>query len=115
MVITAKDENGREAKAGTSIYAWSDTYYNWPHTNDDRIDVLADKPEYKVGDTAKLLVKSPYQGKGVKALLTIERENVMSKQVIDVTSNAQSFDIPITEDFLPNAYVSVVIIKPVQC
>ena len=60
-------------KAGTGLYAFSQTYINWPRANNDRIEVIADKPEYKVGDTAKLLIKSPYQGEGVKALITVER------------------------------------------
>lgn len=112
IVATAKDGKGRVSKAGTSVYAWSNTYFNWPHSNSDRLDMEADKPEYKVGDTAKLLIKSPYQGKGVKALVTVERENVIRKEVIDIVSNAQPIEVKITEDLIPNAFVSVVIIKP---
>ena len=114
VVASTKDKKGRESKAGTSVYAWSSTYVNWPRKNDDKMDIVADKPEYSVGDTAKLLVKSPYQGKGVKAMITVEQENVMRKKIIDITSNAQSFAIPITEEMIPNAYVSVVVMKPRQ-
>lgn len=112
IVGSVDDGSGRTAKAATSVYAWSSTYVNWARSNNDRIDVIADKPEYAVGDTAVLLVKSPYQGKGVKALVTVERENILSKKVIDIVSNAQPVEIPITEDLLPNAYVSVVVVKP---
>ncbi len=112
VVAMVTDGKGRQAKSAASVYAWSSTYVNWPRTNSDRIDVIADKPEYKPGDTAVLLVKSPYQGKGVKALVTVERENVLQKQVIDITSNAQPIKIPITQDLLPNVYVSVAILKP---
>ncbi|MDD5055587.1 MAG: Ig-like domain-containing protein [Candidatus Peribacteraceae bacterium] len=112
VTVTAKDDDGRASKAGWDLYAWSDTYVNWPHSNNDRIEIIADKEEYKPGDTAKLLVKTPYQGKGVKALVTVERENIISKKIIDVTSNALPIDIPITGDLLPTAYVSVVIMKP---
>lgn len=114
IAASAKDEGNRETVAETSVYSWSNTYYNWPHSNNDRIAIVADKPEYAVGDTAKLLVKSPYQGKGVKAMVTVERENVITKKIIDITSNALPIEVPITEDLLPNAYVSVVIIKPRQ-
>ena len=110
-IARVKDSKRRASKAGTSIYAWSSTYINWPHKNNDKIEIIADKPEYKVGETANFLVKSPFQGKGVKALLTVERENVISKKVIDVQSNSQVFEVPVTEDLIPNAYVSVVIIK----
>ena len=112
IVVIGKDDKGREVKAATEIYAFSSSYINWPHTNNDRIDVVADKPEYKAGDTAHLLIKSPYQGKGVKALVTVEREQVITKKVIDIQSTAQSIDVPITADLLPTAYVSVVIVKP---
>ncbi len=112
VTASVKDVDGRTAKAATGFYAWSDTYFNWPHTNNDRVEVVVDKPTYKVGDIAKLLVKSPYQGKGVKALVTVERENVISHKVVDVTSNALPIEVPITDDLLPTAYVSVVIVKP---
>jgi len=111
IVAEATDSNGRVAKSGTSLYAFSSTYINWPHSNNDRIDIIADKPEYKVGDTAKLLVKSPYQGKGVKAMITVERENVISHEVIDIESNAQPIEVKITKNLIPNVYVSAVIIK----
>jgi hypothetical protein len=100
------------SKAGTSIYAYSDTYINWPHTNNDRIDVVPDKPEYKIGETANLIVKSPYQGEGVKALVTVERESIMKSWFVDVTSSAQPITVEVTEDLVPNFYVSVVIVKP---
>jgi uncharacterized protein YfaS (alpha-2-macroglobulin family) len=114
VVVSARDSSGRESKSGWSLYAWGTEYVNWPRSNNDRVDVIADKPQYKVGDTAKLLVKTPYQGKGVKALVTVERESVMTKKVIDVTSSALPIEVPITEDLVPVAYVSVVIIKPRQ-
>ena len=48
----------------------------------------------------------------MKALVTVERENVIRKEVIDSTSNAQPIEVKITEDLIPNAFVSVVVIKP---
>ncbi|TSC97668.1 MAG: alpha-2-macroglobulin domain-containing protein, partial [Candidatus Peregrinibacteria bacterium Greene1014_49] len=107
-----RDGAGREAKADTSVYAWSSTYVNWPHSNSNRMTVLADKPEYKLGETAKLLIQSPYQGEGVTALVSIEREGLIRRTVIPVESSAQAIEIPITEDLIPNAYVSVVVVKP---
>ncbi|MEK7219008.1 MAG: Ig-like domain-containing protein, partial [Patescibacteria group bacterium] len=112
IVVTARDGEGREAKAATSVYGYSSSYVNWPRSNNDRFDVIPDKQEYKPGDTAALLLKSPYQGKGVKALVTVEREGILSKQVVDIESNAQTIRIPVTEKLIPNAYVSVVVIKP---
>lgn len=114
ILVEVFDDEGRAARADTSIYVYSNAYVNWPRANNDRVEVVADQPQYQVGDTAKLIVKSPFQGENVKALVTVEREQVMTQQVITVESNAQAIEIPITEDMIPNAYVSVVIVKPRQ-
>jgi alpha-2-macroglobulin len=112
ILAVVRDSRGREAKADASVYAWSRTFINWPHSNSHRMTVLADKPEYEVGDTAKLLVQSPYQGSSISALVTVEREGLIKRTVIPIESSAQPIDVPITEDLIPNAYVSVVVIKP---
>ena len=105
---------GRTSESVWTLYAWGDTYVNWPRSNNDALDIVADKSSYNVGDTAHIVVKSPYQGKGVKALLTVEREQVISSTVYDVKSNAMKFDIPIRETSVPVVYASVTITKPRQ-
>jgi len=112
VVAVVEDKQGRQAKAATSLYAWSSTYVNWPHENNNRIDVVPDKAEYRIGDTATLLIKSPFQGANVKALVTVEREQVIHREVITIESTAQKISVPITEDMLPTAYVSVIVLKP---
>ncbi len=112
ILATARDAGGRMTRSSTSVYAWSDTYVNWPRANGNRITVTTDKRTYKVGDTAHLLIQSPFQGKGVSALLTIERESIIQKKLMPIKSSAQQLDIPITADLAPNAYVSIVILKP---
>ena len=112
LLAQARDDGGRGAAADASVYAWSDTYINWPHSNSNRMTVTANAPAYAVGDTATLLAQSPYQGSGVTALVTVEREEIISRSVIPVTSAAQPIEIPVTEEMIPNAYVSVVIVKP---
>ncbi|MFH1444339.1 MAG: Ig-like domain-containing protein [Candidatus Peregrinibacteria bacterium] len=112
VVAIVEDGEGREAKAATSLYAWSSTYVNWPHENNNRIELKPDKPEYRIGDTATLLIQSPFQGENVKALVTVEREQIIRKELITIASNAQKISVPITEDLAPTAYVSIIILKP---
>ena len=85
----------------------------WRQENNDRIKLVADKDEYDVGDTAEVLIPSPYQGE-VKALVTVERGRVISHQVIDLDTNSEVLRLPITADLIPNAYVSVIIIKGIN-
>jgi uncharacterized protein YfaS (alpha-2-macroglobulin family) len=78
--------------------------------SNDRINLVADKKEYRVGDTAQVLVPSPYPGP-VWALLTLERGHILSHQVITLTSNSQTLSIPILSEFAPNVFVSILIVQ----
>ncbi len=112
IVATVKDKKGRMSKAGISVYAFGEKYYQWPRSNTNKVEVLTDRPSYNIGDTARLIVKNPYQGKGVKALITVEREDVHEVKLQSITGSMLPISIPITEAHIPTVYVSVTILKP---
>lgn len=67
--------------------------------------IKCDKKSYIVGDTAKISVKTPKNG---KALVTIEKSGVIiSKKWQNINSTTTEFKLPITEDMSPNVYFSV--------
>jgi len=107
--VESIDKSKNIISSATNIYVGSDDYVFWGRDNNDRIELVPDKQEYKIGDVAKVLIKSPYQG--VKALVTYERNNILEKKVIELKSNSETLEIPITEDFIPNVFVSVVLMK----
>ncbi len=110
VVVSGMDEMERTTRS--SLFAWvsgPDTVA-WRQTNDDRITLVSDKTSYQVGETAQVLIPSPYPGEQW-ALVTIERGGVLSEQVTLLTSNSTVFPIPITEDDIPNVYVSVVLVQ----
>jgi uncharacterized protein YfaS (alpha-2-macroglobulin family) len=110
--ILASGLDSKENRVSSSTYMWVSGYefVNWRQENNDRIDLVADKKSYNVGDTAKILIPSPYQGE-VKALLTVERGHIIEHRVIALKTNSDQVEIPITTDYIPNIYVSVVIVK----
>lgn len=105
----SKDSRGNTVKASTTVYVTSDQFINWGRENNDRIELVPDKLEYKPGDTAHILVKSPYQN--VWALVTQERQNILERKLVKITSNSQTLDIPITDKSIPNLFVSVLLVK----
>lgn len=109
VVATVKDNQQHEAKAATNISVSSDQYVSWGRENNDRMEIIPDKKSYTLGETAKLIVKSPYAG--VKALLTIERNNIIEKRVVDLPTTATVLDIPLKDEYLPNVFASVVAVK----
>lgn len=110
---TGRDSMGNTIRSGASIWVSGDEYVAWRQENNDRIKLVADKDEYNVGDTAEVLIPSPYQGE-VKALVTVERGRVLDHTVLDLTSNSQVLRLPIEDTFAPNVFVSVVIVKGID-
>jgi uncharacterized protein YfaS (alpha-2-macroglobulin family) len=100
--------------AGTSVYVSSGgAYVPWRVNNNDRIDLKTDKQQYQVGDVVKLLVPSPFSGT-VNALVTVERGRFLTSMVVTLKSNSDILEIPVTESFAPNAFVSVMLVKGVD-
>ncbi len=80
----------------------------WPRANNDRLELVADKSLYEPGDTARILVPSPFSG-SVRALLTLERAGIVSAEVITLTGASQTIEIPIDETHIPNIFVGIVL------
>jgi uncharacterized protein YfaS (alpha-2-macroglobulin family) len=113
VVASGADDKGNQISSSTFVWVSSQEYVSWRQENNDRISLVADKQSYNPGDTAKILVPSPYQGQ-VRALVTIERGRILDAKVIDLKTNSDVLEIPITPQMAPNAFVSVVIVKGVD-
>jgi uncharacterized protein YfaS (alpha-2-macroglobulin family) len=66
---------------------------------------VADRKSYEVGQTAKVLVKSPFLA--ADALVSIERAGVFRQEHMTLSGATPTLSIPITDEMRPNAYVSV--------
>jgi uncharacterized protein YfaS (alpha-2-macroglobulin family) len=104
-----KDGKGNTIITSTYFYATGEGYFAWRRQDDDRIEIVPDVDTYKPGDVAKILVKSPYEE--ALALVTIEREFIMERFTQKITGSTNIIELSITEDHLPNVYVSVILIQ----
>ncbi|MBI2864072.1 MAG: Ig-like domain-containing protein [Chloroflexi bacterium] len=112
ILVTDKDERGNEVRSSTLFYASGSEMVYWRVENHDRIELIADRPGYKPGDTARVLIPSPYPK--ARALLTIERGHILDYKLVDIQSSSQLVDIPIDAAYEPNVYVSMVILRSEQ-
>ncbi|MEA2490283.1 MAG: alpha-2-macroglobulin, partial [Acidobacteriota bacterium] len=106
---TAKDKEGRSTTTRIWFYALGPGYTAWQRYDHNRIDLIPEKKNYKPGDTARIMIKSPWET--ATALLTTEREGVRTWKSFTLTSSQQTITVPITEDDIPNLYVSVLLVK----
>ncbi|MGC9521770.1 MAG: Ig-like domain-containing protein [Anaerolineae bacterium] len=96
----------------SSIFIWisGEDYISWRRENHDRITLVSDKTTYEVGETAEILIPSPFTEPHM-ALITVEREGVRRHEVLRLENNSTIYRLPIVAQDIPNIYVSVVLIK----
>ncbi|MFH2201978.1 MAG: MG2 domain-containing protein [Elusimicrobiota bacterium] len=105
----AKDGRSRRIYADAYFYVTGTDYVAWARSNDDKIDLVADRTRYKPGETAKVMVKSPYESALV--LVSLEREGILRQFTTTLKGSADIVEIPLEERFVPNVYVSVVLLQ----
>ena len=110
-IIEAKGKDSRknEIHSLAYFYVTGKEYVAWERRDDDMIELVADKKNYKPGDTALIMVKSPYEK--ARALVTIEREGIIDSWLTELQSSADKIEIPVKKRYLPNVFVSVLIVQ----
>jgi alpha-2-macroglobulin len=111
--ISTQDSAGNDVIAATTLWVSSSQFVSWRQQNSNRIDLIADQTDYQIGDTAEILITSPFQGTA-EALITVERGKVLTTDRVTMDSNSLVYQLPITEDYAPNVYVSALIVKGVD-
>ncbi|MFP3895303.1 MAG: Ig-like domain-containing protein [Anaerolineales bacterium] len=113
VLASGLDEYKNEVRSTLYLWVSGTGYINWGQENNDRIELVADKESYKSGETAHILVPSPYQATA-KGLLTIERGSILKHRVIELEGNSEQIAVPIQPDHAPNIYVSIVLVKGME-
>ncbi len=106
----AKDGRGNTVAASVGAYVLGDSAdLAWLVSDASRVELVPDKKSYEVGETARVLVKSPFLE--ADALVTVERAGVYRKERVALRGATPTVAVPITEDFRPNAFVSVELVR----
>jgi uncharacterized protein YfaS (alpha-2-macroglobulin family) len=103
------DASGRAQITSTGLYVLGSGWVSWQRNDTDRIDLVPDKALYDVGETARVLVKSPFPD--CEALVTVEREGVFTARRVKLGGAATALDVPLGEGDIPNVFVSVVLVR----
>jgi alpha-2-macroglobulin len=109
-VASIKDTKGADHSTTMGTYAVGNDYVMWDNGSDSSLSVIPQSTDYKVGDTARYLVKNPYPG--AKALITIERFGVIDRFVQTFETSTPIVEFKVKPDYLSGFYLSVVIVSP---
>ena len=110
-VIGFHATDGAGRAASTTFYRWA-TGAGWVPWGDEtqfKMDVIPDRTRYDVGDTATVLFASPFTD--AEAWVTVEREGIIQQRRIRIVSGSTSLKLPLTEAYVPNAFVSIVVAR----
>jgi alpha-2-macroglobulin len=93
-----------QSKASSSYRFYSGWAASAAGDRPDRIPVAADKASYKPGETARIAIKPPSDG---RALVVVAGDRVFSSQLISAPAGGTSIEIPVSADWGAGAYVLV--------
>ncbi|MFN8155469.1 MAG: MG2 domain-containing protein [Bacteroidia bacterium] len=93
--------------------------YGWGYTGsssfavntEGTIDVTTDKASYQPGEKAKLLFKTPFNG---RLLVTVEQNSVLNYYQLTTDKKAAELVLPISRDYLPNVYITATLFRKVD-
>ena len=109
LVASARDAQGRQAQAAASVWVTKQGELWFGGENHDRMDVLPEKKLYQPGDTARLQVRMPFRH--ATALVAVEREGVITTQVVQLNGDDPTIHLKIEPGWAPNVYVSVLALR----
>ena len=103
------DDAGRESLASVEVDVVGPGEGAWYPRNDLTVALVPDRERYRVGDTARVLVKNAPAGS--RALVTLEREGVNESRWIEVPTGAPVIEVPIRAEHLPNIHMGIVLLR----
>ena len=109
FIVEGKDARGKPTTTSRSFWVYGQGESPWRVDDSSRFEILADKPRYQPGETARLLVKAPTAG--ATALLTIEREGVLERRLLALPPEGEALEVPLRDSHGPNVYVSLLLAR----
>ncbi|SLN30995.1 hypothetical protein ROA7450_01365 [Roseovarius albus] len=101
---------------GTYVASSSDFYAGWYAPADasstpDTLELSLDKPGYTPGETAQLRIVPRYAG---TALVSVMSNQVIARQVVEVSAGENLIPVPVTGDWGTGAYVTAQVLRPMD-
>ncbi|MCK9240316.1 alpha-2-macroglobulin [Desulfocurvus sp.] len=107
-VVVAAPDTG--AAAGVAFYAGGWGFSPWAMENPARVELVPDKEQYQLGDTAVIQVRAPFAG---RLLVAVEGQNVNDTRVVELRGNTGEVRFPVKAAYAPNVHVTAILVRKV--
>ncbi|MEO7454449.1 MAG: MG2 domain-containing protein [Fimbriimonadales bacterium] len=99
--VTATDDRGNKIMSRPGVYVPGSG--EWGATSRS-VSVKMDRTKYKIGDNAQAVIVAPVAG---DAWITLEGKQIYESRIVRLEKGGNLVDFKVTEQMLPNSYVSV--------
>lgn len=82
---------------------------NWGNQNPTTVTVTLDKKHYRIGETARALVASPFPKSDI--YFAVVRQSVLTSRIVHASGNAPTVSFRVTPSMLPNAAVEAFVVR----
>lgn len=106
-----QDPDGRPIEATARVWILGPAQNIWRQPQPGQLDLIPDQETYQPGDQAQVLIPSPFD-EPARILATVERDSVLTHQVLTLAPTGHTLEVTIEENYLPNVFVSVVALRP---
>ncbi len=112
--IRANFNNCRDVTCNVSatdrqIWVAGDNPVFWGTRDKDVLELKLDKKEYNPGETATVLLQSPYPE--AELYFAVVKDKPLYQQTLKITGSAPQIQFPVTPEMLPNAAVQAVLVR----
>jgi uncharacterized protein YfaS (alpha-2-macroglobulin family) len=108
--IEAADKIGRAQSVKVDLFAAGDTPVTWSRPPGQNVTVTSDKDAYAPGETATLVIESPFQT--ARALAVVEEpEGQFRYDWVDITNGFGRYAVPIRKQQLPRLAVNFLVMR----
>ena len=108
--VTAEsvDPQGTKVLSRMPFYVVGGNEFPWAMEDGSRMSLQPEKTDYKPGEEAVIVVKTPIAG---TALVTVERNKIHHSFTTELTLDNPVVRVPISDAEAPNMFVSVIVIR----
>ena len=110
LKIEARDALGRKQSVAVDFFADGGTPVTWSRPPAQVFNVTTEKPDYKGGDTAVLILENPFQNAAALAIVE-EPDARMRYEWIDVRNGVGRFELPIKPSYMPRIPVHFLLMR----
>lgn len=105
VVATVRDDENRASKTELRVWCAGSWSMQYDGIEQSQAKLMLDKKQYAKGDTANIMVVSPFAP--FHGLMTVEREGIFRTIPFESDKNSCTVQLPIDESCVPNASINV--------